>query len=127
LESCASIGDHVETTDDAGEDGGDEHAEFLHPSCCAFIFCHVSPSAFAKWSSTDPIEMSKLSFLAFISVHFCPRDFAKWSSTDPETQIELFINIMECLSFSIKIILDLQSFLVKKYGTKVIFSGPVTF
>lgn len=52
----------------------------------AFNLYHVSPSAFAKWSSTEPDRMSmSISSCSFSLFHVAPSDFAKWSSTEPAT------------------------------------------
>lgn len=63
------------------------HTSF-HPlpssSLARLILNQVSPSALAKWSSTDQVpSLFWGSFSSLILVHVSPRDLAKWSSTQP--------------------------------------------
>ena len=80
--------------DEDDDDGDDDDTDMAAPpppppppcTCSALIFSHVSPSAFMKWSSTEPergVGSAASSLLAFSRLQAAPRDFSKWSSTHP--------------------------------------------
>ncbi len=89
IDVCA-CGDLDDDLAGAGDDEFDlELWGDLDPSFWALILNQVSPSALAKWSSTEFGDMSMLdgSFCDLIWFHVSPPNArAKWSSTDPAEQ-----------------------------------------
>lgn len=98
LSSCCCV--YVVTMEACGgdPDGEEQDDPWQLLSFSAFILNHVSPNALAKWSSTEPANMSLTgSDLAFMAVHVVsPSDLAKWSSTEPETNQIYSIQFQVC-------------------------------